>query len=66
MARHPGLVSRQIPFVILANKKDKEGAINHHDMYKILQIDRLKSMNDLKYSIVATEGNEKIGVDDAF
>ena len=49
MGRHPGLVSRQIPFIILANKRDLPTAVGQAEMYKILQIDRLKASSDLVY-----------------
>ena len=55
MGRHPGLSSRQIPFVILAIKKDLPGAMTHTELYKQLQVDRLKTMNNLRYSVVSTQ-----------
>ena len=36
MGRHPGLMSRQIPFVVLANKRDAAGAIAKDEIYKVL------------------------------
>lgn len=67
MARHPGLVDRDIPFIILANKQDKDDAIDEKEITKYLQLDNLKSISKLKYKVLDCTGLAKDGgVDHAF
>ena len=66
MARHQGLADRQIPFLIVANKQDLEESIDDKELTKFIQIDKLKTLNDLKYRVVATTGLIGSGVDHAF
>jgi len=66
MARHPGLQGRNIPFVILANKQDDDAAIDEIKLRRVLQVDRLKTMNDLKYFIKNTIGMTGAGISECF
>ena len=63
MARHPCLVDRKIPFIILANKSDCPEAIDEAELRKVLQLDKLKSMNQLKYDVKQTIGITGYGVE---
>ena len=51
MARHPGLADRKIPFLICANKQDHPDAIDDNTLRKFIQLDKLKSMNEMKYDV---------------
>lgn len=66
MARHPGLVRRDIPFIILANKQDSPDSIDEVKLRKILQVDRLKIMNELRYYVKNTTGRAGTGISEAF
>ena len=56
MATHPNLVKRKIPFVILANKQDDDSAIDEMDLRKCIQLDKLKTLNELEYLVKDTVG----------
>jgi GTPase SAR1 family protein len=56
MARHPGLQGRRIPFIICGNKQDDDNALKERQLRRVLQVDRLKTMNDLKYMVHLTTG----------
>ena len=66
MARHPGLKGRQIPFVILANKQDDDQALDEVKLRRVIQLDRLKTMNDLKYFVKNTNGITGSGINECF
>ena len=66
MARHPGLMNRNIPFFILGNKADCEDAIDEKELTKFLQLDKLRSLNDCKYMVRNVIGITGDGVKDCF
>ena len=66
MARHPGLAGRKIPFVIMANKQDMEDSVDDLELTKFIQIDKLKVMNDLIYSVKPVIGLSGYNVDKSF
>ena len=66
MARHPGLQGRRIPFIICGNKQDEESALSERQLRRVLQVDRLKTMNDLKYMVHSTAGITGQGVNEVF
>ena len=63
MARHPSLVDRKIPFLILANKNDSPDAIEEGELRKIVQLDKLKSISTMKYDVKTTIGIRGEGVE---
>ena len=63
MARHPSLVDRKIPFLILANKNDSPDAIEEGELRKIVQLDKLKSISTMKYDVKTTIGISGEGVE---
>ena len=63
MARHPSLVDRKIPFIIMANKNDCPDAIEEGELRKIIQLDKLKSISSLKYDVKTTIGIKGEGVE---
>lgn len=66
MAKHPGLRERNIPFVILANKQDKEEALDELMLRKVLQVDQLKTLNNIKYFVKNTIGISGQGISECF
>lgn len=66
MARHPGLQGRRIPFVICGNKQDNENALGEVKLRRALQVDRLKTMNDMKYIVQSTIGLTGAGINECF
>ena len=66
IARHPGLKGRSIPFVILANKQDDDNALDEVKLRRVIQLDRLKTMNDLKYYVKNTTGITGSGINECF
>ena len=42
MARHPNLINRKIPFIILANKQDEDDSIDSEQLRRFIQLDKLK------------------------
>ena len=58
MARHPGLSGREIPLVILSNKQDLNDKVDELQLRQILQVERLKALNQsIKFSVKDTIGN---------
>lgn len=66
MARHPGLANRNIPFIIMGNKQDDDKALPEVQLRRALQVDRLKTMNDMKYWVQNTTGITGQGVLECF
>lgn len=56
IGKHPGLRDREIPFVILANKQDLDDAVDELMLRKVLQVDQLKTLNNMKYYVKNTIG----------
>ena len=57
MARHPGLAGREIPLVILSNKQDLNDKVDELQLRQILQIERLKVLNQsIKFQVKDTIG----------
>ena len=57
MARHPGLSGRQIPFIILSNKQDVSEKVDEVSLRQILQVERLKNLNQsMRFSVKDTIG----------
>ena len=65
MARHQGLTGRDIPFLVLNNKSDLEDAIDEKELTKFIELDKLKTMNDLRYTVLSVTGITGEGVDKA-
>ena len=56
MVKHPLLRSRDIPFVVLANKQDLPNRVEEDDLRKIIQVDMLKSISSLQIYVKNTIG----------
>ena len=57
MARHPGLINRQIPLIILSNKQDLPDKVDELQLRQILQVERLKNLNQsIKFYVKDTIG----------
>ena len=66
MAKHPGFVGRQIPFIIVNNKTDCPEAMDDQELRKYVQMDKLKSLNYLKYDVKSVIGITGYNVDKCF
>ena len=64
MARHPNLLNRKIPFQIVANKQDLDGALQDTELHEALGIDKLKNIanNELIYAIKEATALKGYGV----
>ena len=67
MARHPCLAHRDIPLVILSNKQDNEDKVDELQLRQILQIERLKMVNqNIRFHVKDTIGIQGIGINECF
>lgn len=67
MARHPALSDREIPLVILSNKQDLQDKVDELQLRQILQVERLKVLNqDLRIYVKDTIGIENSGINECF
>ena len=67
MTRHPALANREIPLVILSNKQDLVEKVDELKLRQILQVERLKVLNqDLRFYVKDTIGIEGSGVNECF
>ena len=69
MARHPGLMGRQIPLVILSNKQDMpdQDKVDELQLRQILQVERLKTLNqNIRFYVKDTIGIQGSGINECF
>ena len=61
IVKHPDLKDQKIPFLIILNKQDKDGAYSKNDLKEFLKIDSLKAMTKMRIGVREAKGKEGVG-----